>query len=50
MYPVLHGLTMTSGRYKGPAARETLVSCPDEGWVTFRIQRYRWLPEMWEEK
>lgn len=49
MYPVLHGLMLTSGRYEGPAAEETLVSCPDEGWVTFRIERHRWTPEMWEE-
>jgi uncharacterized repeat protein (TIGR04076 family) len=49
MYPVLHGLTMSGGRYEGPAARETLVSCPDEGWVTFRIERHRWKPEMWGE-
>jgi uncharacterized repeat protein (TIGR04076 family) len=49
MYPVLHGLLLTSGRYEGPAAEETLVSCPDEGWITFRIERQRWTPEMWEE-
>ena len=50
MYPVLHGLMLTSGRYQGPAAKETLVSCPDEGWITFRIERRRWTPEMWEEE
>jgi uncharacterized repeat protein (TIGR04076 family) len=48
MYPVLHGLLMTSGRYEGPAADATLVSCPDGGWITFRIQRHLWTPEMWE--
>jgi uncharacterized repeat protein (TIGR04076 family) len=47
MYPVLHGLMLTSGRYEGPAAQETLVSCPDKGWLTFRIERRRWTPEMW---
>jgi uncharacterized repeat protein (TIGR04076 family) len=47
MYPVIHGLTLTSGRYEGPAAAETLVSCPDNGWITFRIERHRWAPEMW---
>lgn len=49
MYPVLHGLMLTSGRYDGPAAEETLVSCPDDGWVTFRLQRKRWSPEDWDE-
>jgi uncharacterized repeat protein (TIGR04076 family) len=49
MYPALHGLMLTSGRYEGPAAEETLVSCPDSGWLTFRIERHRWTPEMWEE-
>lgn len=49
MYPVLHGLGLTNGRYEGPAAQETLVSCPDEGWLTFRIERQRWTPEMWDE-
>jgi uncharacterized repeat protein (TIGR04076 family) len=48
MYPVLHGLMLTSGCYEGPAAEETLVSCPDNGWLTFRIERHRWTPEMWE--
>jgi uncharacterized repeat protein (TIGR04076 family) len=48
MYPVVHGLMLTSGRYEGPAAEETLVSCPDEGWITFRVERHRWTPEMWE--
>jgi uncharacterized repeat protein (TIGR04076 family) len=47
MYPVLHGLMLTSGCYEGPAAEETLVSCPDNGWLTFRIERHRWIPEMW---
>jgi len=47
LYPVLHGLMLTSGRYEGPAAEETLVSCPDNGWLTFRLVRYRWTPEMW---
>jgi uncharacterized repeat protein (TIGR04076 family) len=50
MYPVLHGLTLTSGRYEGPAAEERLVSCPDEGWITFCIERHRWTPEMWDEE
>jgi uncharacterized repeat protein (TIGR04076 family) len=49
MYPVLHGLMLTSGRYEGPAADETLVSCPDGGWLTFRIERHHWTPAMWEE-
>jgi hypothetical protein len=49
MYPVLHGLMLTSGRYEGPAAKETLVSCPDDGWITFCIERRRWTPEMWED-
>ena len=48
MYPVLHGLMLTGGRYEGPAADETFVSCPDGGWVTFRIERHRWTPAMWE--
>jgi uncharacterized repeat protein (TIGR04076 family) len=48
LYPALHGLMMTSGRYDGPAAEETLVSCPDNGWLTFRIERGRWTPHMWE--
>jgi uncharacterized repeat protein (TIGR04076 family) len=48
MYPVLHGLMMTSGRYDGPAAEGTRVSCPDNGWLTFRIERHRWTPQMWE--
>lgn len=47
MYPVLHGLMLTSGRYQGPAAEKKLVSCPDESWLTFRIERRRWTPEMW---
>jgi uncharacterized repeat protein (TIGR04076 family) len=50
MYPVLHGLLLTGGRYDGPAAKETLVSCPDNGWVTFRVERRRWDPEKWEEE
>jgi hypothetical protein len=41
---------LTSGRYEGPAAKETLVSCPDDGWITFRIERRRWTPEMWEDE
>jgi uncharacterized repeat protein (TIGR04076 family) len=49
LYPVLHGLMLTSGRYDGPAARETLLTCPDEGWITFHIERHRWTPKMWEE-
>jgi uncharacterized repeat protein (TIGR04076 family) len=48
LYPVLHGLMLTSGRYEGPAARESLVSCPDAGWITFRIVRRAWTPELWE--
>lgn len=50
MYPVLHGLMLTSGRYEGPAARETLVSCPDDGWITFCIERQRWKPDMWDDE
>jgi uncharacterized repeat protein (TIGR04076 family) len=49
MYPVLHGLLLTSGRYEGPAAEETLVACPDDGWVTFRVERHRWTPDMWDD-
>jgi uncharacterized repeat protein (TIGR04076 family) len=49
MYPVLHGLMLTSGRYDGPAAEETLVSCPDHGWLTYRIERQRWTPAMWDQ-
>jgi uncharacterized repeat protein (TIGR04076 family) len=49
MYPVLHGLMMTSGRYWGPAAEKTLVSCPDAGWMTFRIDRFRWTPQEWND-
>ena len=48
MYPLLHGLSLTSGRYNGPATSETLISCPDEGWITFRIERHRWTPDVWE--
>jgi hypothetical protein len=40
---------LTAGRYDGPAAKETLISCPDEGCVTFRIERHRWMPSLWEE-
>ena len=47
MYPALHGLMLTSGRYEGPAAQETFVSCPDGGWITFRIERRRWTPNDW---
>jgi uncharacterized repeat protein (TIGR04076 family) len=50
LYPVLHGLMLTSGRYEGPAARESLVSCPDAGWITFRIVRQRWTPDLWEDQ
>jgi uncharacterized repeat protein (TIGR04076 family) len=50
MYPLLHGLLLTSGRYDGPAAEKTLVSCPDDGWITFQIERRRWVPEMWEKE
>ena len=49
MYPLLHGLMLTGGSYKGPAADITLVSCPDEGWITFRIERRRWAPDMWDD-
>lgn len=49
MYPVLHGLMLTSGRYEGPAAEQTLVACPDNGWLTFRVERHRWTPEEWED-
>jgi uncharacterized repeat protein (TIGR04076 family) len=49
MYPLLHGLMLSGGRYEGAAAEGTLVSCPDEGWITFRIERQRWTPEMWEK-
>jgi uncharacterized repeat protein (TIGR04076 family) len=48
MYPVLRGLSMTSGLYDGPAADGTLVSCPDGGEVTFRIERDLWTPAEWE--
>ena len=48
MYPVLHGLNMTSGLDDGPAAKDTLVSCPDGGEVTFRIERHLWTPAEWE--
>lgn len=48
MYPVLHGLSMTSGLYDGPAADGTFVSCPDGGEVTFRIERHLWTPAEWE--
>ena len=48
MYPVLHGLGLSGGRYDGPAAKGTLVSCPDAGWVTFRIERHLWSPDMWD--
>ncbi len=48
IYPVVHGLMLTSGRYEGPAAEETRVTCPDEGWITFLIQRLRWTPAEWE--
>ena len=47
MYPVIHGLTMGNGTYSGPAADETLVSCPDHGWVTFKIERKLWSPDDW---
>lgn len=50
MYPVLHGLMLTSGRYEGPAADETLVTCPDDGWITFHIERHRWAPALWEQE
>jgi uncharacterized repeat protein (TIGR04076 family) len=50
MYPVLHGLMLTSGRYEGPAADETLVACPDGGCITFRIERHRWTPAFWEQE
>ena len=50
LYPVLHGLMLSSGRYEGHAADETLVACPDNGWITFRIERHRWTPAMWEDK
>jgi uncharacterized repeat protein (TIGR04076 family) len=48
MYPVLHALSLGGGQYEGPAAEKTLVSCPDEGWLTFRIERRRWTPELWD--
>lgn len=47
IYPVIHGLLLTSGCYEGPAAEKTLVSCPDAGWIIFRIERFRWTPEQW---
>jgi uncharacterized repeat protein (TIGR04076 family) len=49
MYPIIHGLMLTSGRYEGPAAEQTLITCPDDGWITFRIERRRWTPDMWEQ-
>jgi uncharacterized repeat protein (TIGR04076 family) len=48
MYPVLHGLMLTSGRYDGPAAKETLVACPDHGWLILHIERHRWMTEDWD--
>jgi hypothetical protein len=30
------------------AVQETLVTCPDAGWITVRIQRHRWTPALWE--
>jgi uncharacterized repeat protein (TIGR04076 family) len=50
LFPLLHGLALTSGRYEGPAADETLVTCPDAGWLTFHVQRHRWTPDRWEEE
>ncbi len=50
MYPILHGLMLTSGRYEGPATEGTLVTCPDRGWITFRIHRHRWDPDTWEQE
>jgi len=47
MYPVIHGLTMGNGTYRGRAADETLVSCPDHGWVTFKIERRLWSADDW---
>jgi hypothetical protein len=41
---------LTSGRYEGPAAKETLISCPDGGWIRFRIERFRWRPDDWEDR
>jgi uncharacterized repeat protein (TIGR04076 family) len=49
MYPALHGLMLTSGRIEGPAAQETMVACPDHGWLNFRIERHRWTPDEWED-
>jgi uncharacterized repeat protein (TIGR04076 family) len=49
MYPVLHGLMMTSGLYDGPAADGTRVSCPDGGEVTFNIKRNLWTPNEWRK-
>jgi uncharacterized repeat protein (TIGR04076 family) len=48
MYPLLHGLMLAGGGYEGPAAERTLLSCPDGGCVTFKIERRRWLPDMWD--
>jgi len=39
---------LTSGRDKGTVAELTLVSCPDQDWVTFSFERQRWTPELWE--
>jgi uncharacterized repeat protein (TIGR04076 family) len=50
MYPVIHGLMLTSGRYEGPASEQTVVTCPDDGWITFRIERRRWTPVLWEQE
>ena len=50
MYPVLHGLMMTSGLYDGPAAAGTMVSCADGGEVTFRIDRHLWTPAEWDQE
>jgi uncharacterized repeat protein (TIGR04076 family) len=49
MRPVLHGLMLTSGRYERTAARETLVSCPEHGWITICAECHRWTPGLWED-
>jgi uncharacterized repeat protein (TIGR04076 family) len=50
MYPVLHGLMLSSGRYDGPAAKGTDIFCPEDGEVKFHIERHLWTPDKWEEE
>lgn len=48
MYPVLHGLMMANTHNDRHSAAETQISCPDEGWLTFEIERHSWTPDLWE--